>query len=206
LVLAVGQHPAAGQTAQPSPVAPTSPSTPAIESRLEAGRPFTREEKMDLAARVLAPPQTAQKTIPQRRKVLSVTAANDIDILPQTRGGRRVARVVVVDYAGGQATRLLVDAATAEVLTQQPIRGRPQASEEEKQDAIKIIRQEPELARLLDGKAIIEGGFLVDGPRNSPARHRFLQVQLLTADRTHLQRTVLVDLTAGTIATAKAGD
>lgn len=163
---------------------------------------------MQLTAKVLAPPARAlaQKAKPQRRKVLSVTVPADTEALPRKKQSRRIARVVVFDYAAGKAASLLVDASSAEVLAEQPIRGRPQASEEEKQDAITIIRRDPELDRLLQAKAIFEGGFIVDGPRGGPRKHRFLQVQLLSPDRLHLQRSVTVDLTAGTIANSKAGD
>lgn len=160
---------------------------------------------MQLAAKVLGAGRGAQKAMPQRRKVLSVTVPADTDALPRKKG-RRIARVVVFDYAEGKASGLLVDAASAEVLAEEPIRGRPQASEEEKQDATEIIRKDSELDRLLQANAIFEGGFIVDGLRGAPPKHRFLQMQLLTPDRLHLQRTITVDLTAGTIASSKAGE
>jgi hypothetical protein len=218
-LLAFAQHLSFGQTNDPSPadagptatVSSASPS-PAIDTHSEATRPFTREEKMQLATKVLATPpkalaasRGAQKEMPQRRKVLSVTVPADTEALPRKKG-RRIARVVVFDYTEGKASGLLVDAASAEVLAEEPIRGRPQASEEEKQDAIKIIRKDPELHRLLQANAIFEGGFIVDGPRGASPKHRFLQVQLLTPDRLHLQRTITVDLTAGTVANSKAGE
>jgi hypothetical protein len=70
--------------------------------------------------------------MPKRRKVLSVTVPPDTEALPREKGRRRIARVVVFDYTEGKTSGLLVDASTAEVLTEEPIRGRPQASEEEK--------------------------------------------------------------------------
>ena len=209
LALVFAQHPSAGQTPAPPPNSAATPATTpfasvADNSRTEAGRPFTREEKVQLAARVLAPPPAMQRTTPQRRKVISVTSPAATEALPPARG-RRIARLVVFNYAEGKAASLLVDASSAEVLAQEPIRGRPQPSEEEKQDAIKIIRNDPELDRLLQANAIFEGGFIVDGPRGASPKHRFFQIQLLTPDRLHLQRTVTVDLTAGTIAISKAG-
>lgn len=165
---------------------------------------------MQIAAKVLAAPSAAQRrargAAPQRRKVLSVTAPADTEAIPTEKGRRPLARLVIFNYDEGRAAKLLVDASTAEVLVEQPIRGRPQRSEEEKQDAIKIIRRDPELNRLLQANAIFEGGFVVDGPRGAPSKHRFLQLQLLTADRLHLHRTITVDLTAGTIAIIKPGD
>jgi hypothetical protein len=167
---------------------------------------------MKLATKVLATPpkalaarRGAQKEMPQRRKVLSVTVPADTEALPRKKG-RRVARVVVFDYDQGKASTLLVDASSAEVLKEEPIRGRPQPSTEEKQDAVKIVQQDPKLAQLLQGNAVLEGGFIVDGPHGAPPKHRFLQLQLLTPDRQQLQRTVVVDLTAGAIASIKPAD
>jgi hypothetical protein len=196
LVVVLAPQPLTGQTTEPLPGA----------SRSEESRPFTREEKSQLVARMTAVPRAAQRGAGQRRKVLSVTIPANTEALPQKKSRRRVAHVVVFDYTEGKATGLLVDASSAEVLAEEPIRGRPQASEEEKQDAIKIIRQNPELDKLLQANAIFEGGFIVDGPRGAPPAHRFLQLQLLSSDRAHLQRTVVVDLTAGAIAASKAGD
>ena len=177
-------------------------------------RPFTAGEKAQLAAKILEAPvaaqkgaqPTAEKPTPKHRRVLSVTVPANTETLSPEKAHRRVARVVVFDYDENKATGLLVDASNAEVLAQEPIRGRPQRSAEEKQDAIKIVQEDPKLAQLLQANAIIEGGFIVDGPRSAPSKHRFLQLQLLTPDRTQLQRTVVVDLTAGTIASTRAAD
>ena len=82
LALFFAQHPSAGQTSAPSPVSagtatPAPSASAAGDIRTEAGLPFTREEKVQLAARVLAPPTVAQKAMPQRRKVISVTVTAD---------------------------------------------------------------------------------------------------------------------------------
>lgn len=208
LVLGFAQDRSAGQAtpSRPEPEGPSISQTPSANADTEAGRPFTREEKLQLATKMLAAPSTAQRAIPRRRKVVSITTPADTEDLPRQKRQRRIARVVVFDYATGKAAELLVDASSAGVLAEKQIRGRPQASEEEKQEAIKVIRGDPELDRLLQANAIVEGGFIVDGPRNAPSKHRFLQIQLLSPDRLHLQRTVTVDLTAGTIAISKAGD
>lgn len=186
----------------------SNPSTTA--ARTDLARPFTPEEKMQLAAKVLAPstelPRGARavsKARPSRRKVLAVTVPPDTAALPKGKG--RLAHVIVFDYTEGKASRLLVDEASAKVLATEIIRGRPQASEEEKRDAVTIIRGEPELARLLEVGTIVEGGFVVDGPHGMPPNHRFLQLQLLSADRLHVQRKVTINLTDGTIATSEAG-
>jgi hypothetical protein len=175
----------------------------------EERRPFTAEEKAQLAAKILEAPAVEQKgarpTVEKakRRRVLSVTVPATTETLSPEKVRRRIARVIVFDYDENKATGLLVDASTAEVLKKEPIRGRPQRSAEEKQDAIKIVQQDPKLAQSLQANAVIEGGFIVDGPQGAPSKHRFLQLQLLTPDRTQLRRRVIVDLTAGTIAASE---
>lgn len=214
VLLFLAQYPLPGQTPAPSPsgaqttpaATPTPTPTPtATDPQAGDGRPFTPEEKAQLAARVLAPSRAARRTIPERRKVISVTTPAGTEASSQAKS-RRLARLVVFNHGEGKAATLMVDASTAEVLVTEPIRGRPQASQEERQDAIKIIRRNPELEGLLQANAIVEGGFIVDGPRGAPPKNRFLQLQLLTPDRLHLQRTVTVDLTAETIVSSKAGD
>lgn len=116
----------------------------------------------------------------------------------------RVARVVLFNYDAGKATRLLVDASSGEILTEELMRGRPQPSEEEIQEAFKIIRQDRELSRALQENGAPESGFVVDGPPGAPSLHRFIQIQLLSPDRLRLRRVVVVDLTAGTIVSSKA--
>jgi hypothetical protein len=205
LLLFLAQYSPTAQTAAPSPHSTAAAAPASADARADDGRPFTPEEKAQLAARLLAPSRAAGKTTPQRRKVISVTTPADTEASPRARG-RRLARLVVFNHGEGKAATLVVDASTTEVLAREPIRGRPQASEEERQDAIKIIRRDPELERLVQANAIFEGGFIVDGPRGAPPKNRFLQLQLLTPDRLHLQRTVTVDLTAETIVSSKTGD
>jgi hypothetical protein len=196
----LGQTPVAGPSALASPR-----STLATQAEMSSSRPFTAEEKGHVIGKLLAVSPAARHKTPHRRKVLSVTLPTENESAPR-REGRRLARALVFDYGNGTASRLLVDAGTGATMNSERVRGRPQASEEEKQDALRIIRRDPDLERLLQAKAIPEGGFVVDGPRTTPAWHRFLQVQLLSPDRLHLQRTVIVDLTSETVAASQAGD
>jgi hypothetical protein len=182
---------------------PVTEQTAETNARSQSGRAFTREEKAELVSRLLANPRMAEKLRGQRSRVLTVTLASD-DKAPVRVAERRIAQVVLFNYTSGGSTRLLVDASSAEVLSEEPIRGRPQSSEEEIQEAIGIIRQDREVARLLQERGVIEGGFVVDGPPRAKPDHRFLQLQVLSSDRLRLQRVVVVDLTDRTIALSRA--
>jgi hypothetical protein len=140
----------------------------------------------------------------QRLRILSVTLAPDDKATTGGLVGVHIASIVLFNYTVGKAVRLLVDASTGEILTEEPIRGRPQPSEEEIQEAAKIIKQNPALGRMLQDGSILEGGFIADGPIGTPQRHRFIQMHVLTSNRRTLQRLVVVDLTSGTIAESRA--
>ena len=96
-----------------------------------------------------------------------------------------------------------MDWSNGAVLRQELLRGRPQPSEEERQEARQIIRADPEHARMLEAGSVIEGGFIVDAPRLESTRDRFLQFQILTSDRLGLQRVVIVNLTSRRIAESR---
>jgi hypothetical protein len=89
------------------------------------------------------------------------------------------------------------------VLREERLRGRPQPSEEELQEARQVIRADPVHARMLQAGGVIEGGFVVDAPKLQSRRDRFLQFQILTSDRQRLQRLVIVNLTTHRIAEAR---
>ena len=199
-----GQRKKRARTQRSQAVEPTSAQNAEANARRQSLRPFTPEEKAQLTARLFASQKLAARFRDERYRVLSISVAPDdkesITLIPV----RRLAQVVLFNYTLGKATRLLVDASNAEVITEESLRGRPQSSAEEIQEAIKIIRQERTLARLIDERGVLEGGFIVDAPRGSPPNHRFIQMQLLTPDRLSVQRLIVVDLTAGTIASARA--
>ena len=189
------------QTRQVS--SPTAQQAVELNARNQSGRAFTREEKAQLISRLLANPRLAESVKNQRTAVLSVALASNDKVATVQSRDRRIAQVVLFNYTKGTATRLLVDSTTAEILSEEPVRGRPQPSEEEIQEADAIIRQDRSLLGLLENKAVLEGGFAVDGPPGTPRNHRFIQRLLLTSDRLRLQRVVVVDLTSRTIVSSQ---
>ena len=173
-------------------------------ARSQSGRPFTREEKAQLIARLFAQPLIAQMSKNQRVKVLTVALATTDKSATGLLAERRIAQVVIFNYSVGKATRLLVDSSNGEILREEAVRGRPQSSEEEIQEAIRIVRQDREVARLLQEKGVIEGGFVTDGPPGTKPEHRFLQLQVLSSDRLSLLRVIVVDLTDAKIVLSRA--
>lgn len=113
------------------------------------------------------------------------------------------ASVVVFNYTLGNTTRLIMNSSNGSILREDRLRGRPQPSEEELQEARQVIRADPAHARMLQAGAIIEGGFVVSPPRRQSRRNRFLQFQILTFDRQRLQRLVIVNLTTRRIAESR---
>lgn len=119
--------------------------------------------------------------------------------------GTSIASVVVFNYSQGIATRLIMDSSNGDVLREERLSGRPQASEEELQEARQVIRTDPEHARILQGGGVIEGGFVVDGPKRQSSHNRFIQFQILTSNRQSLRRVVIVNLTTRRIAESRPG-
>jgi hypothetical protein len=111
--------------------------------------------------------------------------------------------MVRFNYATGQASRVVVDESSKKVLREQKFPGRPQSSRQEFEEAVRIIRRDPNLAGLMAGGAVPEGGFIVDGPSGHPSNDRYIQIRLLSPDRRSLLRVTLVDLTVGTVASAR---
>lgn len=165
----------------------------------QRGLPFTSQERTQIINRLLANPLVVERTKNQRVRVLSLVSAPSDKETIAPWSASRIARAVVFNYSTGNATRFVIDAASGEVLREEPLRGRPQASQEEIQEALRIIQANPELARLLQTGGIVEGGFIVDGPTGAPPRNRYIQMQVLTSDRTRIQKLVSVDLTRGII-------
>lgn len=108
------------------------------------------------------------------------------------------------DHASGMASRVVIDEGSGKVLQQQIYAGRPQSSWREFQDAVCIIGSDPTVGRLIAEGALAEGGFIVDGPAGHRASHRYIQIRLLSPDRQHLLRVVLVDLTERAVASARS--
>jgi hypothetical protein len=129
---------------------------------------------------------------------------NSIQILRQIKMPNRMIGMIRFDYASGVATRVVVDESSGKILQYQTYPGRPQSSRQEFHDAVSIIGHDPNLARLVEGGAVTEGGFIVDGPGGHPRNDRYIQIRLLSADRRDLLRVVLVDLTARVVASTRS--
>lgn len=133
----------------------------------------------------------------------SVHADDTIQILRQVRMPDHTIMVIRFDHASGSASRVVMDPASGTILEQHVYAGRPQSSSWEFQDAVCILGSDPALGRLLAAGAIAEGGFIVDGPSGHPARHRYIQIRLLSPDRQNLLRVAVVDLTARGVASVR---
>jgi hypothetical protein len=159
------------------------------------------------AAAQARPLQNADEEI--RHRVLTHPAlgapAHRLAAIRITRGtvtdasgaARRIATVVLFDHTAGEARRVLLDLDTGELLANRVLPGRPQGSREEFEEAARIIRRDPGLARLLDEGGVLDGGFIVADPDGS--RRRMIQLKLLSADRHSLLRSITVDLTRGAL-------
>ena len=178
---------------------PTPSPVPHPTSASALPQAFTPQERAQIVTQVLALPQVSRGTVAHRVKVLRVAReSGDKEAPPQ-----RLASVVLFDYTVGKATRFVIATETGALVREQSLRGRPQASEEELEEARRIIQADAVHKRLLQAGGVLEGGLIVDGPPGAPSLHRFLQMQVLTADRSRIQRLVTVDLTTGTIASSK---
>jgi len=129
---------------------------------------------------------------------------NSIQVLRQIKMPDRMIGMIRFDYASGVATRVVVDESSGKILQYQTYPGRPQSSRQEFHEAVSIIGHDPKLARLVEGGAVTEGGFIVDGPAGHPRNDRYIQIRLLSADRRNLLRVVLVDLTERVVASARS--
>jgi hypothetical protein len=160
---------------------------------------FIRDERARLSEQALAHLKRSPAVKDQRLRVLGIKR------LPPEKGAaqRPLASVLVFNYSQGKATRLVIDSLNGAVLREERLRGRPQPSEEERQEARQVIRADPEHARLLEAGGVLEGGFVVDAPKRQSMRDRFLQFQILTSDREGLKRLVIVNLTTGIIAESR---
>jgi hypothetical protein len=159
------------------------------------GLPVSAETRKDILHRVLTHPGVAPRASAHRLAVIRMRLGTTTDA---SRGTRTIATVILFDHTAGEARRVLLDVHSGELLANTPLRGRPQGSREEFDEAAQIIRLDPGLARLLDEGAVLDGGFIVADPGGS--RRRMMQLKLLSTDRLRLLRTITVDLTRRAIA------
>lgn len=99
------------------------------------------------------------------------------------------------DHRSGRTCRSFADSLTGREIRHEWLPGRPQGSPAEFQFAIDAMRREASLESLLKISQELEGGFVVDGPPDSPPNNRYIQVRILSADHTRLLRVVIVDFT-----------
>jgi hypothetical protein len=105
----------------------------------------------------------------------------------------RIATAIFVDYDSGKSQTVRFDTVTNQVVDHSELLGTPQASEDERQDGRRILRESAKTKGLVKGP--IEGGFIVSSRSAGPAEHRLLQFQLLSPDRSTLMHYAVVDLT-----------
>lgn len=163
------------------------------------GLPLEAVARQDILQRVLTHPGVARHAPAHRLAAIRLTRGQATDASGETR---TIATVVLFDHTVGEARRVLLDLDTGELLANRLLPGRPQGSREEFEEAARIIRRDPGLARLLDEGGVLDGGFIVADPGGS--RRRMMQLKLLSADRLTLLRSITVDLTRGEIAAPKA--
>jgi hypothetical protein len=159
--------------------------------------PLDDAERKQLLRWVLTRPSVTRLAPGHRFAGIRVTLAAVVAATGQTQ---MIATAVLFDHTDGEAHRVDVDADSGDLLTHERLPGRPQRSPEEFEDAVRIVRRDDVLGRLLDDGAVLDGGFIVDDPAGS--RHRMIQLKLLSADRFTLLRSITVDLTDRVIASA----
>jgi hypothetical protein len=108
---------------------------------------------------------------------------------------------VVFNYTTNRATRLHLDSSSGSVLRQETLSGVPQSSREERDQAMTVVKNLPELSRLIaQENGALEGGFVVSPPDGRPRDHRYVQIKILSSDRRRLLRFVTVDMTSNSVA------
>jgi hypothetical protein len=156
----------------------------------QAPVPLTTEARRDLARWVLAQRSVIQIAPGHRLAAIRVAAATTADASGKAR---TIVTAVLFDHTALEARRVTMDGTSGEILSDERLPGRPQSSADEFEEAVQIVRRDAELARLLDGGAVLDGGFIVDDPGGS--RRRMIQLKLMSADRRTPLRTITVDLT-----------
>jgi hypothetical protein len=159
-------------------------------------RPFSAEQRRALAQKAAAAERVAATAKGQRLRALSVVPQQvEKDGQPAI-----VAVVTFVNYGTGSGLRVMLDPVTGLVQASEPIKGRPQSSAEEREEARQLLQKSPEIAELLKAQARIEGGFVVDAPAGQPAAGRYLEFHVVTADGQKFLAEAIVDLARSQVA------
>lgn len=152
-----------------------------------------------LTVAVLSHPELPQRAANHRLAAIRITAA----MAEAKDMSKTLVTVVLFDHTALEARRVTMDLATHRLVSNERLPGRPQRSEREYAEAVAIVRGDPVLGSLIDGGAVLDGGFVVDDPGGS--RRRMIQLKLMRGDRRSLLRTIVVDLTRGEIADISRG-
>jgi hypothetical protein len=113
--------------------------------------------------------------------------------------------VLVVSYGTSQGAHAFVDAETRQVVRVRIIRGRPQSSEVERQEAERRIRATPAVAPLFRAGAYVVGGFAVDAPPGEPKAGRYLEFHIGSSDRKTILRKAVVNMATGKVTITQGG-
>lgn len=114
--------------------------------------------------------------------------------------------VTFASYASGTGIRVRVDLSGKKVTEVARLPGRPQASEEERAEARKLILKDPAIRAVVDQGGYIEGGFVVDAPEGSKKLGRYLEFHVVAKARPMRIQEVIVDLSVGRIALMRSED
>jgi hypothetical protein len=159
-------------------------------------QPLSLEEQRTLSAKVLADERVVAFAKGQRVRVLRVV----LEQVVKADGTPAVATAVVVNYGTGEAVRARITPETGRVTAIDPLKGHPQSSAEEREEAREIIRKDAEIAPLMAAGTRLEGGFVVDPPQGQPAQGRYLEFHVVSSDGQSFIAEVVVDLSRNQVA------
>lgn len=162
-------------------------------------RPFSQEEKRAIVDKMLGADRIQGIVKEQRLRALSVVPQQvEKNGVPTV-----VAAAVLVNYTTGEGLRITVDPSNGQVQAVEAMKGRPQSSAEERQEGRELVRTAGDLAPLMTAKTRIEGGFVVDAPKDQSAQGRYLEFHVLTPDGSAFAAEVIVDLARNQVVTIR---
>src|SRR5438128_1763338 len=124
--------------------APLPTSAPGGQRPPAPQQTFTADQRARISEQALAHLRQKPELRNQRLRVLSVKP-----VLPEKEDAQTpTASVIVFNYSQGNAKRLILDPTSGAVLREETLRGRPQPSEEEVEEARQILRADAEHRRL----------------------------------------------------------
>ena len=162
------------------------------------GQRLSAEEMDAIGETILLEPQVSELVRNHKVRALRIAPTPEMPI--------STAVAALFDYTTGQTLLTRIDLKTGKIASIRVASGRPPASQEERNEAIRIIKSSSDrVLQLLNQSAVLEGGFIVDPPntidKTEGAPHRYIQFQLLSKDRAILLELFYVDLTTETIVT-----